>query len=216
MDEFIRFDWKRASRSKIPEAVLCEGKSIEQICCIAHQARERQQSVFFSRLAEAGADNLSEIWDLDYDPISRTGILGSAAPRASTIGAVAIVSAGTSDLPIAKEAQRALAFWGAEAQLHVDVGVAGLWRLQDIADELRQNKVLIAVAGMEGALFSVLCGLVPGLVIAVPSPVGYGVSEGGKAALTSALATCTPGLVTVNIGNGFGAAAAAWKIIAPD
>lgn len=106
-------------------------------------------------------------------------------------------------------------FFGAETPVFADVGVAGLWRLQSIADELRSYRVLIAVAGMEGALFSVLAGLVPSLVIAVPSPVGYGVSQGGQAALSSALASCTPGIVTVNIGNGFGAAAAAWKIIAP-
>jgi NCAIR mutase (PurE)-related protein len=93
------------------------------------------------------------------------------------------------------------------------VGVAGFWRLLSIAEELSQYRVLIAVAGMEGALFSVLAGLVPGLVIAVPSPVGYGVSAGGTAALSSALSSCAPGVVTVNIGNGYGAAIAARKLL---
>lgn len=106
--------------------------------------------------------------------------------------------------------------WRSSASRHpvyADVGVAGLWRLLSVAEELARYRVLIAVAGMEGALFSALAGLVPGLVIAVPSPVGYGVSRDGAAALTSALASCAPGIVTVNVGNGFGAAAAARKAL---
>ena len=125
---------------------------------------------------------------------------------------IGIVCAGTSDLPVAREAQATLAFCGHTAPLIADVGVAGLWRLQDRLPEITRFKIVIAVAGMEGALFSVLAGLVRAPVIAVPTSVGYGVAEGGRAALTSALASCAPGIVTVNIDNGFGAAAAAIKM----
>jgi pyridinium-3,5-biscarboxylic acid mononucleotide synthase len=119
-----------------------------------------------------------------------------------------IVAAGTSDLPVA----RTLAFTGHRAEIVADVGVAGLWRLMDHLDPLCQCRVLIAMAGMEGALFSVLAGLVRVPVIAVPTSVGYGVAEGGKAALAS----CAPGLVVVNIDNGIGAAAAALKMLRAD
>lgn len=135
------------------------------------------------------------------------------AGGARLAGEVALVCAGTTDLPVVEEARRSLAFFGIEAPVYADVGVAGLWRLLSVAEELARYRVLIAVAGMEGALFSALAGLVPGLVIAVPSPVGYGVSRDGAAALTSALASCAPGIVTVNVGNGFGAAAAARKAL---
>ncbi|WP_299843328.1 nickel pincer cofactor biosynthesis protein LarB [uncultured Paracoccus sp.] len=206
----IRFDWQRRARTGIPEAVLAEGKSPDQLARILKEARERDAALLLTRLAPEVAANLG---DLDYDPVSRTAILGTPTRRPESDGKIAVVCAGSSDLPVAAEARRALQVFGTEAPLYADVGVAGLWRLMEVADELRQFRVVIAVAGMEGALFSVLAGLVPGLVIAVPSPVGYGVSAGGQAALSAALASCAPGVVTTNIGNGFGAAAAAWKAI---
>jgi NCAIR mutase (PurE)-related protein len=138
-------------------------------------------------------------------------VLGENA--ACTASGIGIVAAGTSDLPVAREAARTLAFAGHHAEIIADVGVAGLWRLLGCLDALRQCRVLIAVAGMEGALFSVLAGLVKAPVIAVPTSVGYGIAEGGKAALYAALASCAPGLVVVNIDNGFGAAAAAIKML---
>ncbi|MPT24476.1 MAG: nickel pincer cofactor biosynthesis protein LarB, partial [Starkeya sp.] len=128
---------------------------------------------------------------------------------------IAVVAAGTSDLPVAREVVRTLAFNGQGARLVADVGVAGLWRLMERIEEIRACRVVIAVAGMEGALFSVLGGLVAAPVIAVPTSVGYGVAEGGRAALTSALASCAPGVVAVNIDNGFGAACAALKMLGP-
>ena len=136
---------------------------------------------------------------------------GKSVPVADS--GIGIVAAGTSDLPVAREAARTLEFSGHRAEIVADVGVAGLWRLTDRLDQLRRCRVLIAVAGMEGALFSVLAGLVPAPVIAVPTSVGYGVATGGKAALFAALASCAPGLVVVNIDNGFGAAVAALKIL---
>ena len=116
-------------------------------------------------------------------------------------------------MPIVAEAQRTLAFHGTPSKSFVDVGVAGLWRLLNVRDELAQFPVVIAVAGMEGALFSVLGGLIPSLIIAVPSSVGYGMAREGETALHSALASCAQGLVAVNINNGYGAACAATRIL---
>jgi hypothetical protein len=124
-----------------------------------------------------------------------------------------VVCAGTSDLPVAREAARTLHFAGYDAPVIADVGVAGLWRLMQRIDEIRSFEVVIAVAGMEGALFSVLAGLVDAPVIAVPTSVGYGVAHGGHAALHSALASCATGIVAVNIDNGFGAAGAALRLL---
>jgi len=132
---------------------------------------------------------------------------------AAVAAGVGIVCAGTSDMGVAIEAQRALAFHGVSATLIGDVGVAGLWRLFDRLDEITSWRAAIVVAGMEGALFSVVAGQVPGLVIAVPTSIGYGVAAGGMAALHSALASCAPGVVVVNIDNGFGAACAALKML---
>jgi NCAIR mutase (PurE)-related protein len=115
---------------------------------------------------------------------------------------------------VAREALRTLAFAGETAGLFPDVGVAGLWRLMDRIDEIRSHRVAIAVAGMEGALFSVLAGLVPCAVIAVPTSVGYGVARGGRTALHAALASCSSGVMVMNIDNGFGAAHAAMRILA--
>ncbi len=134
-------------------------------------------------------------------------------PATQAAGRVAIVCGGTSDLAVAREAIRTLAFAGESATLLADVGVAGLWRLMERLDDIRRHRVVIAVAGMEGALFSVLAGLVPCAMIAVPTSIGYGVAEGGRTALNAALASCASGLLVVNIDNGFGAAHAALRIL---
>ena len=212
MSEF-RLDMERGERTGIPEVVFALGKSTRQIADIAQAAIDAQSRMLITRLSAESADVLRRHGDLfRYDPASVTAEIGlqlqvEGPPR------VAVVAAGTSDLPVAREAERSLAFFGEAALLVADVGVAGLWRLMERIDEIRGCRVVIAVAGMEGALFSVLAGLVRAPVIAVPTSVGYGVAEGGKAALTSALASCAPGLVTVNIDNGFGAAAAAVKML---
>ena len=124
-----------------------------------------------------------------------------------------MVTAGTSDLPVAREAIRTLAFYDIAAREIADVGVAGLWRILAHEDALRRFPAVIVVAGMEGALFSVVAGMVGGLVVAVPTSTGYGVAEGGRTALHAALASCAPGLVTVNIDNGYGAACAAIRAL---
>ncbi|WP_371348087.1 nickel pincer cofactor biosynthesis protein LarB [Ancylobacter sp. IITR112] len=207
------FDWGRAKRTGLPEAVLCSAKSPAQLAEILAAARERNARLLLTRLEPAGFAALGAAAraGLDYDPLSRSAVLGGEVALAAA--RVAVVAAGTSDLPVAREAERTLAFCGHGARLVADVGVAGLWRLMERIEEIRACRVVIAVAGMEGALFSVLGGLVAAPVIAVPTSVGYGVAEGGRAALSSALASCAPGVVTVNIDNGFGAACAALKIL---
>lgn len=222
MNDPIRFDWDREQRSGLPEVVFAQGKQPAQIASIISAAAARDHRLLITRLSGAAHEQVQAMLDaaggpaLDYDELSATAMLGcQTRPVADEADApVGIVCAGTSDLPVACEARRTLQYLGRDARLYADVGVAGLWRLLDVVEPLRRHAVLIAVAGMEGALFSVLAGLVPGLVIAVPTSVGYGVATGGKAALSSALASCSPGLVVVNIDNGFGAATAAHKMLA--
>jgi len=213
MNEF-RLDRDRAARTGTSEAVLCEPKSTAQIDAIVAHAASLGDRLLLTRLGPRKFSRLSvPVREaLDYDAPTRTAILGGLpAPRGA--GRVAIVCGGTSDMPVAGEAARALAFAGETATLVVDVGVAGLWRLMERLDDIRGHRVVIAVAGMEGALFSVLAGLVPCAVIAVPTSVGYGVAEGGRTALHAALASCASGLAVVNIDNGFGAAHAALRIL---
>jgi hypothetical protein len=213
MNEF-RLDWARASRTGTSEAVLCEPKSAAQIGAIVAHAAELDRRLLLTRLGPRKFARLaaSARSALDYDDATRTAILGGL-PVDRAVGRIAVVCGGTSDLPVAGEAARTLAFAGEEATVIADVGVAGLWRLTERLDEIRRHRVVIAVAGMEGALFSVLAGLVPCAVIAVPTSVGYGVAEGGRTALHAALASCASGLAVVNIDNGFGAAHAALRIL---
>lgn len=210
----FRLDWQRPQRTGVAEAVLCDAKSSAQVASIARHAGEARQRLLFTRLSPrkhaALDDDLRAA--LDYEPVSRTAVLGGL-PEVAHAGRVTIVAAGTSDLSVAREALRTLRFAGEEAALVADVGVAGLWRLLEHVDALRRCRVLIAVAGMEGALFSVLTGLVPGAVIAVPTSVGYGVARRGRVALHAALASCASGLVAVNVDNGFGAAHAALRML---
>ncbi|UVC06603.1 nickel pincer cofactor biosynthesis protein LarB [Rhizobium sp. TH2] len=210
MKAHTMFDWTRGDRTGVPEVVLAEHKSIEQLSDIATDAIDRGCPLLMTRLTPAQIEGLTHL-PLSFDPLARTATLNAPSPTADAC-AVGIVTAGTSDLPVAMEAANSAAFLGLKPRVFADVGVAGLWRLQGVIAEIRTFPVLIAVAGMEGALFSVLAGLVRAPVIAVPTSVGYGVAQGGHAALHSALASCSPGLVVVNIDNGFGAAAAARKI----
>ncbi len=207
-------DWQREARTGIGEAVYCADKTAEQIGRILSLADKRRHSLFLTKLDERRFAELDrEVQSrLDYDPLSRTAVLDHGLPAPAT-RRVGIVSAGTSDMAIAVEVERSLAFHGVAVPVIGDVGVAGLWRLLDRLDEITEWRIVIVVAGMEGALFSVIAGQVPGLVIAVPTSVGYGVAAGGHTALNSALASCAPGVVAVNIDNGFGAACAALKLI---
>jgi NCAIR mutase (PurE)-related protein len=149
---------------------------------------------------------------MDFDEISRTAIIGRH-PNSTGEARVAIVSAGSSDLPVVREASRTLEFHGQPSDIVVDVGVAGLWRILERQDQLHKYPAVIVVAGMDGALFSVVGGLVAGVVIAVPTATGYGTAHAGTTALHSALASCAPGIVAVNVGNGYGAACAALRVL---
>ncbi|MEM7694012.1 MAG: nickel pincer cofactor biosynthesis protein LarB [Pseudomonadota bacterium] len=201
----VRFDHGRRARTGVAEAVLCEGKHPHDI---AHILATTEGPLLLTRI---DAPPPAHRDSLDHDPLSRTAIRGPTPAPAGP--PVAIVCAGTADRAVAAEAARTLAFHGVAHTLTVDVGVAGLWRLMEAVETLEAAPVIIAVAGMEGALFSVLGGLVAAPLIAVPTSVGYGVSAGGNVALSAALASCAPGVTVVNIDNGFGAAAAAIRIL---
>jgi NCAIR mutase (PurE)-related protein len=208
------FDRGREARIGLPEAIFCAHKTPAQIAASVRDALERDEPRLFTRLdpAQLAALPADLADELAYDPLSRTATVGPVPPPRGP-ARVAIVTAGTSDASVATEAVRTLNFSGEPAELHLDLGVAGLWRLLDRLDRLASFPVLIAVAGMEGSLFNVLGGLVPGVLIAVPAPTGYGVAAGGAAALASALGGCAPGLLTVNTGNGYGAACAALRVL---
>lgn len=210
----IRLDFARGERIGMDEAVLCSGKSRGQIEAILAQVRDAGRAMLLTRLDAAAFAALAAEWRqaLDYDPVSRTAFFGTVPlPAAPT--EIAVVSAGTSDAPPAREAMRTLAFAGVAAEAVLDVGVAGLWRALDRVEFLRTMRVLIVVAGMDAALVSVLGGLVSRPIVAVPSGTGYGVAAGGEAALRAILASCSPGVVAVNIDNGYGAACAALRIL---
>ena len=207
-------DDARQARIGFDETIYCAGKSPRQLDAILARSIEASRPLLLTRLDAGMFDALvpAHRAALDYDPVSRTATLGGPAAGSGT-PRVAVVTAGTSDVPVAKEAVRTLAYYG-EAALEVyDVGVAGLWRLLDRIEDVRALPVVIAVAGMEASLPSVVGGQVPGLVVAVPTSNGYGVSAGGRVALDASLASCAPGLAVVNIDNGYGAACVALRAL---
>lgn len=210
----VVFDYARTARIGISEAVLCQGKTPEQIAGILDGAAEREVGLLLTRLDRNALSCLPEAHRvaIDYCDLSRTGFFG-ALPADPRQNLVALVSAGTADMPVAREAERTLRHAGIEATVIADIGVAGLWRLMDRIDEIVRFPVVIVVAGMDGALASVLGGLVPGALIAVPTSTGYGASEGGRTALNAMLASCAPGVTVCNIDNGYGAATAALRIL---
>jgi hypothetical protein len=210
----VLLDFTRPARIGLEEAVLAEGKSAAQLAAILDRAAAEHTSLLLTRFADEALAGLPEHHQrrLDYDPVSRTGFFARAAPDQPPVR-VGIVSAGTSDVGVAEEARRTLLYAGIGALAAYDVGVAGLWRLLRRVEELRRLPVVIAVAGMDAALPSVLGGLVPGLVIAVPTSTGYGVARDGETALRAALASCAPGLVVTNVDNGYGAATAALRVL---
>jgi NCAIR mutase (PurE)-related protein len=210
MTDFV-LDYERPARVGFGEAIFCAGKTPAQIDAIVNEADART-SLLLTRLSPETLDLLTHRRRLEYHPLSRTAYLGDPAPVWRQ-GGVAIITAGTSDLAVAHEAKRTLRFNGVDADLIADVGVAGLWRLLARLDEIRKVPVLVAVAGMDAALPTVLGGLVGSAIIAVPTSVGYGVAAGGQAALHAILASCAPGVPVMNIDNGYGAACAALRIL---
>jgi|TARA_B100001123_G_scaffold66489_2_gene74017 NCAIR mutase (PurE)-related protein len=208
-------DGTRSQRIGIDEAVLCADKPIENLKRILDDAHTTDRRLLLTRLSQEKMAALSELHrqNIDYEAVSRTGWYGETADTPEQAPQVAVVTAGTSDVPVAREAVRTLAFSGVACTEVYDVGVAGLWRLLDRVEELSRYPVVIAAAGMDAALPSVLGGLVPGLIIAVPTSVGYGVAAGGLSALNTLLASCAPGIAVVNIDNGYGAACAALRAL---
>ncbi|MDO9418112.1 nickel pincer cofactor biosynthesis protein LarB [Pararhizobium sp.] len=209
------FDFDRATRIGLDEAIFCAGKSSTQIEEILEGAATRNASLLLTRLDADKYDALSTAHRAvtDYCETSKTAFFGPLRPVMQK-NAVAIVAAGTSDAQVAREAARTLRHGGVEASLIVDVGVAGLWRLTDRLEDIRRHPIVIAVAGMDAAIASVLGGLVGSTLICVPTSVGYGAAEGGRTALNAMLASCAPGLTVCNIDNGYGAACAAMRILA--
>jgi NCAIR mutase (PurE)-related protein len=208
----VNLDFNREQRIGLPEAILCEPKSTAQLHTILERARDAAKPLLLTRLTDEQAAALSSTWTFDDDRASRTAYF-QWAPRPTTTGRIAIVAAGTSDAPVAREAARTLLFHHEEALEVYDVGVAGLYRFLARVDDLRRHRIVIAVAGMDAALISVTGGAVGGVVIGVPTSVGYGVARGGTSALHSALASCASGVVVVNVDNGYGAACAALRVL---
>jgi pyridinium-3,5-biscarboxylic acid mononucleotide synthase len=211
---FARIDHHRSLRQGHPEVIFCAGKTIAQVVAIAERLAAADGAFLGTRATEEMAQSLSTQFErLQWNPLARTVYLPPAVP-APVVGTVLVASAGTSDLPVAEEAAVTLEAFGHRAARLCDVGVAGIHRLLSASDRLREADVAIVVAGMEGALPSVVGGLVRVPVIAVPTSVGYGASFGGLAALLAMLNSCAAGVTVVNIDNGFGAAAAASRILA--
>ncbi len=211
---FAHLDHHRAIRQGQAEVVFCQGKTVGQVTAICRRFAERTGSFLGTRADEAQARALKDLFPaVEWNVTARTVYLRpTPAPPPTGTGTVLVVSAGTADAPVAEEALvTAEAFGNAVDRLH-DVGVAGLHRLMGEQQRLGEAAVVIVVAGMEGALPSVVGGLVAAPVIAVPTSVGYGASFGGIAALLGMLNSCAAGITVVNIDNGFGAAAAASRI----
>lgn len=204
----VRFDFDRERRKGIGEVVYCPGKSDGQLESIACGVRDRGVSTAYSRMTPAQAKLVEGIdRALVYNPVSRLGVVQRAEP--SPRGRIAVLTAGSSDVPVAEEAAGIAEFSGCVVDKFYDVGVAGLHRLLGVLPEIRKAEAVIVAAGMDGALPSVVTGLVQSLVIGLPTSVGYGVAEGGQTALNTMLSSCSPGLVVVNIDNGVGAGLAA-------
>jgi NCAIR mutase (PurE)-related protein len=202
-----RIDTHRALRQGIPEVIYGEHKTGAQIVEIARALRAAGQSVLATRVDDRKAEAVREVLaETDYDATARLLWLGPAEVPIQGRGTIVVVSAGSADLPVAAEAVGVARRFGNPVELIQDVGVAGLHRLLAELDRLRAARVLIVVAGMEGALPSVVGGLVDKPVIAVPTSVGYGASLGGVAAMLGMLTSCASNVTTVNIDNGFGAA----------
>lgn len=211
---FSVVDHHRALRQGVPEVILGEGKTPEQIIGIARELARTGQNVLVTRIDEAKANALlREMPDVRHNPTARTCTLEKAAIPSISDRRVALVSAGTSDIPVAEECAETMRMLGVGFDRIFDVGVAGIHRLLHKRPMLESAGVVIVIAGMEGALASVVGGLVPSPVIAVPTSIGYGASLQGMTALFGMLTSCASGVTVVNIDNGFGAAFAAARIL---
>jgi NCAIR mutase (PurE)-related protein len=211
--DFARLDHHRHVRTGQPEAIFSEGKSPDQLITIIKKMISAKTDILATKLqAEIYRKIKSKLpKKAVYNPTSKTLVIRHKKQKTG-VGLVVVVTAGTSDIPIAEEAAVTAELFGSQVETIYDIGVAGIHRLLDNADRLRKARVVIAVAGMDGALASVVGGLIENPVIAVPTSVGYGASFNGVAALLTMLNSCAQGVATVNIDNGFGAGSMAHKI----
>jgi len=213
---FAILDSERATRRGYPEAIYCEGKTPDQVSKIAAAvARQPEAVTLFTRASpDHAAAVLSVLPDAMHDAQARL-LAWPPTPPAATGGLVVVLAAGTSDLPVAREASLTASYLGRATELVVDVGVAGLHRVLARLELIRRARVVVVAAGMDGALPSVVAGLVSAPVVAVPTSVGYGAAFEGLAALLAMLNSCAPGVAVVNIDNGYGAGHLAAQIAAP-
>lgn len=203
---FAKIDTHRGIRQGVPEVIYGAGKTKEQIKeIVKYLQKSGEETVLITRMSSEAAKFVSEEIDLRYDEISKVGIVGPM-PKKDGIGTIVVATAGTSDMYVAEEAALTAEVFGNQVTRLYDVGVAGLHRLLSHVDEIMSASVIIAIAGMEGALASVIGGMADCPVIAVPTSVGYGANFGGLSALLSMLNSCASGVSVVNIDNGFGAA----------
>ena len=213
---FARLDFDRDRRTGFGETVYGPGKTPEQLAGIFAAFKGKGRAVLATRVSpEQAAALAAALPDTAYDPVSRTavGTWRTRRRQKPLEGTVAVLAAGTADMPVAEEAARTVEFFGGSTARYYDVGIAGLHRLLGVVDKVRKADVVIAAAGMEGALPSVVAGLVPAPVIALPTSVGYGCGAGGVAAVLAMLNSCAEGVTVVNVDNGFGAAVAACRIL---
>ena len=205
IEEYAKVDFHRGIRQGVPEVIYGAGKTKEHILGIARAMRDNgQQTVLITRLTAEAAAYVGAELPLDYNPLAKTGVVGEL-PKPTGKGKIVVATGGTSDIAVAEEAAVTAEVLGNEVARLYDVGVSGIHRLLSNMDVIMSARVIVAVAGMEGALPSVIGGLADCPVIAVPTSVGYGASLGGVAALLSMLNSCASGVSVVNIDNGFGA-----------
>ena len=214
MNKDINFDFDRQNRIGFIEAIWGEHKNVDQLIKICEQVLDKNELVFITRINFDKAKLILETYkNAEFYREASCLIIGKKFKKLSTDKKVAIVAGGTSDLSVSLEAKLALEVHGITCKTFIDVGVAGIHRLFNNLEDINKFDVIIVCAGMEGALPTVLGGLIPQPIIAVPVSVGYGVSENGFTALNSMLSSCAPGISVMNIDNGYGAAMAALRII---
>ena len=210
----IRFDFQRRERIGLIEAIWGADKNIDQLKRISKEVLNKKEVVFITRINREKANYLLDLYrDAIFYEEANCLVIGENVNKFSTTKKVAIISGGSSDLAATLEAKLSLEIYGINCRTFIDVGVAGLHRLLSEIEEIKKYDVLIVCAGMEGALATVIGGLLPQPIIAVPVSVGYGVSKNGETALNSMLSSCAPGIAVMNIDNGYGAAMAAIRII---
>ena len=210
----FQFDYNRISRIGMPEAVLCEGKDTTYLNLLLEEIITKpDHPVLLTRLSVGLHSRLRKPIRsaMDYDSLSRTGVLNGRMQERK--GSVGIITAGTSDMFVAMEAERTIQFLGFNPRRYEDIGVAGLWRFVEKKKEIEMNDVLIVVAGMDAALATVIAGEIGKPIIGVPTSIGYGTAKKGRTAMNAMLTSCAQGLLVTNIDNGFGAACAATRIL---